>query len=185
MIVTPNENSEKYYLYFGRLSEEKGVITLLKAFQTIDAKLLIAGTGPIEEFAKNFIISNKMDNVTLLGFVSGKDLKEIVGNAKAVILPSEWYENGPYSAIEALQMCRPIIGSNIGGIPELISQNGYLFETGNPIDLREKIKRMDRLTNTEYELLKNNSYKIFLKNYTKENHYKQLEKLYREICLKN
>lgn len=185
LIVTPNENSEKYYLYFGRLSEEKGVITLLKAFQTIDAKLLIAGTGPIEGFAKNFIISNKMDNVTLLGFVSGKDLKEIVGNAKAVILPSEWYENGPYSAIEALQMCRPIIGSNIGGIPELISQNGYLFETGNPIDLREKIKRMDRLTNTEYELLKNNSYKIFLKNYTKENHYKQLEKLYREICLKN
>lgn len=181
VIVAPNENTEKYYLYFGRLSEEKGVITLLKAFEKLDAELQVVGTGPIEEYAKDFVKSHKMNNVKFLGFMSGQPLKDVVGNARAVIIPSEWYENGPYSAIEALQMYRPIIGANIGGIPELVDGNGYLFESGNPEDLRNKVNKMEAMIPSEYEKCKNNSYRLFQKNYTKENHYRKIEKIYKEL----
>ena len=181
VIVAPNENTEKYYLYFGRLSEEKGVITLLKAFEMINVRLRVIGTGPIEKYAKYFIESHNMKNVELLGFMSGQPLKNMVGNAKAVILPSEWYENGPYSAIEALQMYRPIIGANIGGIPELIDDNGYLFESGNHEDLRNKVKKMEAMIPSEYEKFKNNSYRLFQQNYTKENHYRKIEKIYKDL----
>lgn len=158
--VNRRDDYEQYYLYFGRLSEEKGIITLLKAFQTLDAKVYIVGTGPIMEDIKEFIVLHNMKNVRVLGFMSGQELKDIVGNAKAVILPSEWYENGPYSAIEALQMYRPIIGSNIGGIPELVDKNGFLFESGQFLDLASKIKKMQCLKATEYEALKHNSFFI-------------------------
>lgn len=181
LMVTPNQNAEKYFLYFGRLSEEKGVITLLKAFEKLDAKLQVVGTGPIEEYAKGFVKSHKMNNVKFLGFMSGQPLKDVVGNARAVILPSEWYENGPYSAIEALQMYRPIIGANIGGIPELVDGNGYLFESGNPVDLRNKVNKMEVMIPSEYEKCKNNSYRLFQENYTKENHYRKIEKIYKEL----
>ena len=77
-------------------------------------KLFIVGTGPVGEKVKEYILKNNIQNVQILGFMSGQSLKDIVGNAKAVILPSEWYENGPYSAIEALQLGRPIIGADIG-----------------------------------------------------------------------
>lgn len=175
---------EQYYLYFGRLSEEKGILTLLRAFKTINTNLYIVGTGPLRKAIDEFVSSNRLRNVKVLGFISGQSLKDIIGNSKAVILPSEWYENGPYSAIEALQMSRPIIGANIGGIPELIENNGYLFESGKYLELAFKIQKMDSLTTVEYEKFKYNSYKLFLKNYTKENHYNKLIQVYESVTRK-
>lgn len=183
--VNITNDCEEYYLYFGRLSEEKGLLTLLRAFQGINAKLYIVGTGPIKSEIEEYILAESITNVKVLGFMSGQPLKDIVGNAKAVILPSEWYENGPYSAIEALQMGRPIIGADIAGIPELVDGNGYLFKSGSPGDLKEQIEKMEGLTETEYQKLKSNSYKLFLNSYTKETHYKELEKIYLSVLNNN
>ncbi len=183
--VNKTDDCEEYYLYFGRLSEEKGVLTLLRAFQGINAKLYIVGTGPIKSDIEEYILAESIKNVKVLGFMSGQPLKDIVGNAKAVILPSEWYENGPYSAIEALQMGRPIIGADIAGIPELVDGNGYLFKSGSPGDLKEQIEKMEGLTEAEYQKLKSNSYKLFLNSYTKETHYKELEKIYLSVLNNN
>ena len=179
--INRRDDCETYYLYFGRLSEEKGVLTLLKAFKEIDSRLYIVGTGPIKEKVEEYILKENITNVKVLGFMSGQSLKDIVGNAKAVILPSEWYENGPYSAIEALQMGRPIIGANIGGIPELVDENGYLFKSGCPEALKEQIEEMERLTKSEYQKLKNNSYELFFNRYTKKTHYRDLEKVYLDV----
>ena len=66
-------------------------------------------------------------------------------------MPSEWYENGPHSAIEDLQLGRPIIGANIGGIPELVVDNGYLFRSGIVEDLVDYLKIFEALTQQEYE----------------------------------
>lgn len=183
--VNKTDDCEEYYLYFGRLSEEKGVLTLLRAFQGINAKLYIVGTGPIKSDIEEYISAESLTNVKVLGFMSGQPLKDIVGNAKAVILPSEWYENGPYSAIEALQMGRPIIGADIAGIPELVDGNGYLFKSGSPGGLKEQIEKMEGLTEAEYQKLKSNSYKLFLNSYTKETHYKELEKIYLSVLNNN
>lgn len=180
-IISSRQDKEHYFLYFGRLSEEKGVITLIKSFKNISEKLYIVGTGPIKEQAIGYIKENNMDNVKLLGFMSGQELKDIVGNAKAVILPSEWYENGPYSAIEALQLERPIIGANIGGIPELIVNNGFLFESGNANDLAKQIVEMSNMPPNKYVEMKRASMYLFENFYTAEVHYKQIKTIYREV----
>ena len=166
--------SENYYLYFGRLSEEKGVLTLIKAVEDTDMKLKIVGTGPLKEELQEYIERNNLINIEMLGFKSGQELTDIVANAKAVILPSEWYENGPYSAIEALQVGRPIVGAEIGGIPELVRGNGVLFASGNALDLKEKLLYIEKLSFDDYETMKKKSLELFKEQYTWISHYKKL-----------
>ena len=171
-------DSKKYFLYLGRLSEEKGIITLIKAMRGIDAYLYVVGTGPLKEEILKYINIHRIKNVKMLGFKSGQELIDIVGNAKSVILPSEWYENGPYSAIEALQLGRPIIGANIGGIPELIDGNGYLFESGNAGSLHEVLMKFEDKAWARYSELEFKSEEMFRKNYTAKTHVEKLKKIY-------
>ena len=174
-----SEDRENYYLYYGRLSKEKGIMTLIKAVENLNVQLKIAGTGPLEEDVRQYVADKKISNIMFLGFKTGKDLSNIVGNAKAIILPSEWYENGPYSAIEALQLGRPIIGADIGGIPELIDNNGYLFKSRNIDSLKDAILKLEKLDNEQYGVFKDNSLNLFEKNYTHEKHYRLLKEAYR------
>ena len=178
--INKRGDSESYYLYFGRLSGEKGVLTLVKAVGK-DIPLYIVGTGPVEPGIKKYINENKLDNIKMLGFKSGQELYDLVGSAKAVVLPSEWYENGPYSAIEALSMSRPIIGADIGGIPELIDNNGYLFQSGNAEDLRKKINEFESLSAEEYKNMKQASFDLYERNYTPQAYYGKLIKIYEKV----
>lgn len=180
-----SKDTKQYYLYFGRLSEEKGIITLLKAVQGLDSLLYIVGTGPLKENIEKYVLKNKMRNVKILGFKQGNELKNIVGNAKAVIIPSEWYENGPYSAIEALQMRRPVIGSNIGGIPELVDENGFLFTMGNIKELRSLLVQFDSIDKESYMAMEKASYGVFMRNYSKDVHYDKLMCVYNNALYKH
>lgn len=180
-LISDRDDKETYYLYLGRLSDEKGILTLLRAAANTGVSLYIVGKGPMYD-SINYIVENeRLNNVKITGFLSGQELSNIVGNAKAVVLPSEWYENGPYSAIEALQLKRPIIGARIGGIPELIDGNGFLFESGNCKDLEKAITSMENLHEEEYQLMKANSEKLFEKNYVKQVHYQKLIEIYNEL----
>lgn len=125
-----------YVLYFGRYSSEKGIKTLIDvAKRTPDVIFVFAGSGPLAESLVG------LDNVRDLGFLSGEKLARVIAEAKLTICPSECYENCPFSVMESLQYGTPVLGSNIGGIPELIKEgiNGELFESGNAEDLRFKI----------------------------------------------
>lgn len=184
-IVNKRNDNEKYYLYFGRLSEEKGIVTLVKAIQGIESDLYIVGSGPLKKEIEEYINNQGIKNIKMLGFKSGQELIDIVGNAKAVVLPSEWYENGPYSAIEALQLGRPIIGSNIGGIPELVEENGYLFSSGKLEELTEIIKKFEKLSTIEYDQMKKKSFNIFNMNYTSDVHYAKLMEVYKKAQKKH
>jgi glycosyltransferase involved in cell wall biosynthesis len=182
--VYPMADSKQYYLYLGRLSEEKGLMTLLQAVRNQPIRLRIAGTGPMEEELNAYIQRHRMYNVHMMGFQSGQALTDLIGNAKAVVLPSEWYENGPYAAIEALQLGRPIIGADIGGIPELVEGNGYLFESGSAEDLQRVLLWMDELTADNYAKLELASRELFRRNYTEESHYRALQKVYASVGVK-
>lgn len=129
---------EDYILYYGRISEEKGIKTLLKAVPS-DIKLVIAGKGPLAS-----ILQDLPPNVSYVGFQSGEELKKLIQKAKFSIYPSEWYENCPFSVIESISFGTPVIGAKIGGIPELIEdgKTGLLFEAGNADDLRDKIQSL-------------------------------------------
>lgn len=174
---------EEYYLYFGRLSHEKGILTLVKAAIETNINLYIVGNGPIKNEIENIIKSNNAQNIKLLGFKKDQELIDIIGNSKAVILPSEWYENGPYSAIESLQLGRPIIGSDLGGIPELIKEgkNGFIFANGNINELKKSILKMENLNQNEYAEFVNNSLNVFEKKYMGKLHYNKLIKVYEAL----
>ena len=128
-----------YILYFGRFSEEKGIGTLIQAAKELpDYKFIFAGTGPLAEEI------NKVANITNVGFKTGVELETLIREAKFSIYPSEWYENCPFSVMESQMYGTPVLGANIGGIPELIQigKTGDLFESGNKEELKNKIRQM-------------------------------------------
>ena len=130
---------EKYVLYFGRFSEEKGIKTLLKAVRRLpDVQFVFAGTGPLQDETLS------VPNIMNVGFQTGKALSDLISGARFSVYPSEWYENCPFSVMES-QMCgTPVLASRIGGIPELIKENetGELFEAGSTAELTAKINRL-------------------------------------------
>lgn len=134
----PTYADQGYGLYFGRLSREKGVKTLLRAHQSLKTNLplKIVGTGPLEEELRA-----GYPEVDFLGYQSGQALHDLIANSAFVVVPSEWYENCSMVVLEAMAFGKPIIGSRIGGIPEQIEdgKTGFLFEMGNGAELTVKM----------------------------------------------
>jgi glycosyltransferase involved in cell wall biosynthesis len=138
---SPSWQDEGYGLYFGRLSREKGIETLLRAYKAISDEfdLKVLGTGPLEEELRG-----QHREVEFLGYKEGEELKRIVSKSAFVVVPSEWYENCPMVVLEAMAMGKPVIGSRTGGLPELIDdgKTGLLFEMGNIEELGKKMKAL-------------------------------------------
>lgn len=126
---------EDYYCFIGRLSHEKGAKTLIEAANQLPYKLLIIGGGPLMDELKSVAHTN----IEFVGFKQWDDIKQLVGKARFSVIPSEWYENNPLSVIEAQCLGTPVLGANIGGIPELTD---YTFSSGNIADLKTKIEKM-------------------------------------------
>lgn len=137
----PVSQKEKYIFYIGRIEEIKGIKTLIKAVEGTTIQLKIAGSGPAELSLKIYISEQKISNVVFLGFQEKQQVFNLINNSLFGVCPSEWYENFPFSIAETLLFSKPVVGSNIGGIPELIIDNktGLLFEPKNILELREKL----------------------------------------------
>ncbi|MCM1087466.1 MAG: glycosyltransferase [Muribaculaceae bacterium] len=130
---------ERYVLYFGRFSEEKGVRMLLEVCKELtDVSFVFAGTGPLAEEV------SQVENIKNVGFVSGKALQKLIAGAAFSLYPSCWYENCPFSVMESQLYGTPMIASSLGGIPELLSDGvtGELFDAENEEQLQEKIVRL-------------------------------------------
>ena len=126
---------------------------MISAFKDMpNSNLKIAGTGPLEDELKDYTKSNNVTNVEFLGYKSGKELTDLVENAYFIIVPSEWYENNPMTIIEGYAAGVPVIGTNIGGIPEIIEEGvtGYLFTPANSVDLTRVVKAADSLPAEQY-----------------------------------
>ena len=141
---TKIQKKEKYILYIGRLEKIKGINTLIKAVKGTDIVLKIAGTGSEEQNLKNLMNEQQSNNIELLGFKNREEVFELISKSCFGVCPSEWYENLPYSVAEVLLFSKPVVGSDIGGIPELIKHRttGLLFKAGDATDLREKLLEM-------------------------------------------
>lgn len=128
---------ENYVLYFGRYSSEKGINTLIKAAKALPTiQFVFAGKGELE----NEI--NAVENIRNVGFKTGAELREVIEKGAFSVLASEGPENCPFTVMESQTLQTPVIGANIGGIPELIDEGmtGMLFESGNADELTEKIE---------------------------------------------
>jgi len=179
-----NEKFEKDYsqtniLYVGNLGEHKGVHILLKAFRKIEnrnIRLDIVGKGLCSEKLKS--MSENDNRIKFHDFLEGKELIKMYQQANLTVVPSIWYDNSPMVIYESFSCRTPVIGSKIGGIPELIEDgfNGYLFEAGNVnvlenlIDSPETLKKLEQGT---YESVQ---------RYTMDKHIKQLEREYQKLA---
>jgi glycosyltransferase involved in cell wall biosynthesis len=138
-IINSAISKKDYYCYVGRISEEKGIDTLLKAASALPYLLKVIGDGPLLDTLRT---KYNHENIEFLGYLQSEQVFEIVKHARFMVLPSIWYENNPFSIIEALCMGTPVLGARIGGIPELIEENvnGFLFTPKNITELTEKIE---------------------------------------------
>lgn len=133
---TGQKADKPYVLYFGRYSEEKGIRTLIKAAKELpQIAFVFAGNGPFESEV------NAVSNIENKGFVTGSILADLITNASFSLIASECFENCPFAVMESQMLGTPVIGADIGGIPELIQEgvDGELFESANVEALKEKI----------------------------------------------
>ena len=175
---------EGYALYFGRIIKEKGVLNLIKAFKNIENnKLYIAGDGPDMEKVKKYIKDNKLEEkIKLLGFLNSDQVKNYVRKARFIVVPSVWYENCPYSVLEALAMGKPIIGSNLGGIHELVKNNetGLIYKYDDINDLTDKMIVLFEDKNKAEEMGKN-AKEIAKSKFSKDAYYDKIIKIYEGV----
>lgn len=189
IVDTPKKvENDKYFLFFGRLSYEKGVFTLLEAFKGLpQCKLKIVGTGPLEKELKQFKDKYQLNNIEFLGYKRGKELEDLVSNAYFVIVPSEWYENNPMTIIEAYSVGTPVIGAQIGGIPEIIinAQTGFQFTSGNANELKTYIEKANNISIKEYSEFSKQAIEFAKQNMSKENYYPRLIQFYQDFTSKD
>lgn len=145
--VEPNDYQPsyqgEYVLSVGRLSHEKGLPTLLQAMIGTKIPMRVAGAGPMEPELRA-IAEKEGGSIVLEGHCGGAKLAELYRNAAFVVVPSEWYENAPMSILESFAYGKPVIGTRIGGIPELIAEgeHGYLVDPGSPVQLRSAVCKL-------------------------------------------
>lgn len=173
--ITQIPTKKDYVLYFGRYSKEKGIETLLQACKELSKiPFVFAGTGD-EEMLKKI---HEISNVKEIGFHTGNELKTLIKEARFSIYPSEWYENCPFSVLESQIMGTPVIGANIGGIPELVEnmKTGLLFQSGNKANLVNIIKSLYTNEDLQKNMVENCLNKKFI---TIDNYYEKLLKIYK------
>lgn len=185
--INQNQKLEKDYntidiLFVGQIVKHKGVQILIEAFNKLDynnIKLHIVGKGPdLEEFKK---LAGNNKRIEFCGFVPNENLKELYEQANVVVLPSLWYDNSPVVIYESFKYGTPVIGSNIGGIPELVEEgyNGFLFEVGKVDELKNLIELLIQNSRKLKELSKNAL--KYIKNFDIKKHIIKLEKIYSDI----
>ena len=177
---TPTGSDKGYILYFGRLSGEKGVGTLLKAHAAMEnpPPLVIVGTGPMEQELKQ----TAGTNVTFAGYCSGDALWDYVRNASCLVVPSEWYENCPMTILEGMAFGKPVIASRIGGIPEQIDHgvSGLLYTPGNVSELQAALSRLMADQSMRRSMGEAGRVKLE-QEFSLQNHNRQLVEIYQSL----
>jgi glycosyltransferase involved in cell wall biosynthesis len=181
LATSADRQSRRTFLFFGRLSFEKGIKTLVKAFFNLpEHRLLIVGRGPQEAELRQIVKEAGCSHIEFVGYRTGKELYDTIRNAFMVVLPAEWYENAPMSIIEAFALGKPVIGTRIGGIPEMVEdgKTGRLVKPGDTEELTDTLRACARMTPDRYRTVSAACRAEVEKRYSPEQHYTQLMRIY-------
>ncbi len=185
-LYNPGYERSDYFIYMGRLSREKGVATLLAALREGGGAPLtcrILGEGPLESALKRQAQEWGLENVEFSGYLEGQGLHAAIRGAAFTVVPSEWYENLPFAVLESFALGTPVVGSRIGGIPEMVlgERTGVTFTPGDPLELAQALDwmeaRPDRMVAMGRE-----ARRLVEERYAPEAHLERLEQLYQRVA---
>ena len=181
--ITPNFSVGDYILYFGRVHRSKGLLTLIAAAAPLkQVPLYIVGDGVGMPEVRRIVEQDGCEHIQLLGFKQGDELRELILNSICTVLPSEWYENCPMSVLESYAYGKPVIGADIGGIPELIVDgvDGCLVPSGDQEALRERLLWMSEHRNEAVEMGRTGRHKMETM-FNADIHYERIMNVYRKF----
>ena len=181
-VSSKTQIKDDYYVYLGRVDEVKGVRTLCKAAAQLDKKLIVIGDGELLPELKETY--KDCAHIEFKGLMQWEEFMPILQKARMMVLPAEWSENNPLTVIESQSLGTPVLGANIGGIPELIVENGnsvtaavingMTFTSGNVEDLKDKIEKMFA-HDFDYQAIAKDA----IERYSSEAYYQKLMKFYK------
>lgn len=192
IVVKPNfvhpdpgvrEGIGNYALFVGRLSAEKGVHTLLKAWSNLSGiPLKIVGNGPLTDEAAAFVQESSLEVIDILGRRSNREVISLMKGARLLVFPSEWYEGFPMTLAEAFACGTPVVASRLGSMPEIVEdeRTGLLFNTGDPDDLAGKVAWL-WLHPIQAERMGQEARADFEAKYTAERNYQTLMEIYETV----
>jgi len=169
-----------------RYAREKGVLTILKAYAKIHCseKLVLVGKGSEEDKIKDYVKEHNLEErVQINGAIFGEEMEHIIERAKVVLVPSEWYENGAFVALQALAKGKIVVASDIAGLSEIVQdgETGYLAEPGNPDSFAVAIQKALSLTETAYRDMSEHIVAYAKKRCDAGNYIKELCKIYEKL----
>ncbi len=176
---SPSEASQNYALFVGRISPEKGIDTLLAAWNKLaeGIPLRIVGTGPLSPRVES--ASSQSDAIEFLDHKSASDVMDLIAGAQFLVVPSIWYETFGLVIVEAFAKAKPVIASRLGAMTELVQDGhtGLLFEPGDPDDLAAKV--MWAIGHpAEMRVMGQNAREAYLKDYSAQGNYDRLMEIY-------
>jgi glycosyltransferase involved in cell wall biosynthesis len=178
--LTVEGNREDVALYVGRLSPEKGIRTLLSAWNSgkIQLRLRIIGDGPLADEVR--LCAARNSNIEYIGLRSQNEVYREIAKAKFLVFPSEWYETFGRTAVEAFSQGTPVLAADIGCMRELIEEGvtGYRYSPGNVDALMAGALRFS--AGKEYERMRTNCRSLFLRKYSTEINYPLLMEIYNQ-----
>lgn len=179
--VTPAASRASFFLFVGRLSVEKGIHVLLKAFTGKPEQLFIAGEGPLQQTVLD--ACGESPNIRYLGKRNKEEVQELMASAAMFILPSICYEGMPVTIIEAFSTGTPVITSNMGAMSVMIGheKNGFHFDPGSAESLYEQVKRWSALTINRQQAMNAAAKTSYYEHYTPEKNLNQLVSIYQSI----
>ncbi|WP_045227009.1 glycosyltransferase family 4 protein [Methyloterricola oryzae] len=170
------------FLYFGRLSAEKGLHTLIRAAKAAGVGLRLAGHGP-DEAGLRELAERLQADVKFLGHLDTDRLRDEILASRATVLAAEWYENNPMSILESFALARPVIGADIGGIPELIEheETGWLFPSGSVEALAETLAAVMRMPSSRIEEMGAACQRAIEQNFSSARYVERITALYASL----
>jgi glycosyltransferase involved in cell wall biosynthesis len=178
--IVSHDRRKNQIVYVGRLEELKGIDVLFSAWgkrKKDGLKLIVCGMGPMEEWCREYITSNHLADIEMRGFVPNEEVKKIIGESKAIVLPTQWYEGFPVSIVEAYSVGTPVIGSALGNVGSLVEEavTGVTFNQTSSDDLLEKIEKILTME------LEESAYHVYCQRYTAQKNYEQLMTIYDKL----
>ena len=178
--LVPQMDRADRIIFAGRLEELKGLRVLLESWRLLGPaapRLVLCGTGPLEEWCLSFIQENKMRNVTLAGKLPNENVRRLLATSRALILPTQCYEGFPMTIAEAFSVGTPVLVSDLGNAGSLVREGytGMKFNQKSPQSIASTVEAFLKNQNTSWET---NTLEEYARTMSPEGNYKALMDIY-------